>query len=884
MILNFPKNRCWFLFALLSLLIIENNKAQQHFCGTMEQYTRGELKNPDSFSNTLARDGSSWNLNAGYGAGCAKDCNIANLITCGNNDGDYILPVVFTVSTSTGCANTAPSQSVVDRSFNLLNDYFDCIGLPIEVVKATGYTGAPTTGDRSTRFLNAGCNYSTASVSEIPDVMNVFIFSNTGNGTGCNGFAPLPFTTSSPGLSVVMGASCINNTSYVGGLSCATLPINLGVVFVHEVGHFLGLYHTHGDYTPGPHPNYPGNGGNNSASNNYYGTISEELVDGSNACTTGDYIADTAADIGISHALDSQGTASGSPAAVPNPIGGCATGTSCAAIVLNCTDANNDIYVPDLTNLMNYNNSGFCRNSLSQCQKSKMVDALVCARANLCDRDVTVEFTNGAADVVKEICAGDSAPTFTAANCYTWHDGLGSNSNQLAMGTSFTPPTGTGAGQLDNNTPGTYTWYLGDVNEYNFGCRTAVTVKVVADPGAVNYNGSSSVVNACSGSPFDFTTVGENTGDATNIIGYYFSDSDPTTTITTQTAINNAINNANSGTPLNLSTGNIIQSNSGNPLTNLNNLPIDCNSLGGDGIYYLTPFVAYGDPPVTCTAYKESTSVPWDFGGSGMHGGALTTNIGPLSCSGSTAGLTLQSISVVLEVTTYTGNNTSGLIRFDIRDPNEQFGCGGINTAGSTNLSCGSTPCTLNIPLSSISANMEDGDYNPLTDAFCISAVDFPSDASTVIEYNVTVTVVYAGNNASSVWNSNGTPNIGFTDGQSSANCFWGDPIIVDCNCSTTCIPTITLSGPANNVAAITTTSNSITSSEVITGNSDVVYQSNCIQLDFPFEVGVGVQFLAEINPCAPLTDEEDESKLKQETDEKTTSKSVLEWIKEDEK
>lgn len=79
---------------------------------------------------------------------------------------------------------------------------------------------------------------------------------------------------------------------------------------VHEIGHCLGLYHTH-------HGTYSPDGG------------TPELVDGSNAYTAGDFIADTPAD---PNKWDSTGSYNG--------------GT--------LSDANGDYYTPDPTNLMSY--------------------------------------------------------------------------------------------------------------------------------------------------------------------------------------------------------------------------------------------------------------------------------------------------------------------------------------------------------------------------------------------------------------------------------------------------------------------------------------------------------------------------------------------------
>lgn len=101
----------------------------------------------------------------------------------------------------------------------------------------------------------------------------------------------------------------------------------------HEMGHCLGLYHTHHGTSGRERPSYS----------------CSELVDGSNSSTCGDYVIDTPAD--------------------PNLWGS------------NCdyngteTDANGDVYEPDASNVMAY--SGLtCRSHFSQKQVERMHDAI----------------------------------------------------------------------------------------------------------------------------------------------------------------------------------------------------------------------------------------------------------------------------------------------------------------------------------------------------------------------------------------------------------------------------------------------------------------------------------------------------------------------------
>ncbi len=110
-------------------------------------------------------------------------------------------------------------------------------------------------------------------------------------------------------------------------------------ILAHEVGHALGLPHTHG-YTN-------------------FGTT-DELVNGSNCSTHGDRFCDTPAD--------------------PNILG---LVNGACVYVGNLTDANGQQYTPNTGNIMSYTN-GNCRSHFSAEQHERMYDVASSAQFNCC--------------------------------------------------------------------------------------------------------------------------------------------------------------------------------------------------------------------------------------------------------------------------------------------------------------------------------------------------------------------------------------------------------------------------------------------------------------------------------------------------------------------
>ncbi|MBK8626580.1 MAG: hypothetical protein IPN86_13735 [Saprospiraceae bacterium] len=624
---------------------------QPHWCFTKDQpdnqRSRGFIQN--------LRSGT-WNVQSGWGATCDNDCAFDSPVSCGSpSTALFRVPVVYTLSNTTACGSTLPSQTELDAHINIMNDFLACQGIPIFYYKCTTYPGHPTTGDLSTRIDNFGCTYSSGSPAPIPNVVNIYVFHDTGNGSGCNGFAPLPFNTSSS-TTVVMSRNCYNGYVYTpGSLPCTNSNLGLGQVLVHEMGHYLGLWHTHET---------------DIALNGATTNDCDDPNTSTDDCTEGDGIADTDED------PDFSGGEIGCTGCVVSAQSNCSfnnTAPNCAPYGTPNT----------LNNIMSYNIFAGCINSFTSCQKAKMMDALKCVRGpQVCCREVNSEFADGLDGTIKTICIGDAAPTFTAtSNCYKWMDGLGETANPLASSTTtFTPAIGTGVGQLNNMLPGTYSWYLGDINELNPDCRTLISVIVSAETGTASVNNMPSV-NICGSENINLATNATTLG-TNQIIGWWFTSS-LLPTINNQTELNAAVAGATIGSPLTYPPNHIIAATAGSPVTQLTQA-FDCTGLTGN-TYYITPIVATANVPAP-TSYTFSLN--------GQSNISSTVNNLPVNVAQLPTNATLTSVCVTISYNACESFATHNDLDISLMGPNgttiilEDF------FAGSTNVP---TPSTFDV-------------------------------------------------------------------------------------------------------------------------------------------------------------------------------------------
>ncbi|TXC82111.1 T9SS type A sorting domain-containing protein [Luteibaculum oceani] len=209
---------------------------------------------------------------------------------------------------SNGTGGLDPAE--IPNLMNELNTYYANANIDFYECSSVNFIDDDTYYDFQTSQESA-----LASAHEVPNVINIY-YANTvmsGSSSYC-GYAYYP---GGPDR-ILMKNSCALN----------------GSTLIHEVGHFFSLRHTHGG-TP------------------------NELVDGSNCATEGDYICDTPADPNLSGKVN----------------------TACQ-YTANEQDANGDTYVPDENNIMSYSRKS-CRNVLTTGQYNSVAYSALNQRQNL---------------------------------------------------------------------------------------------------------------------------------------------------------------------------------------------------------------------------------------------------------------------------------------------------------------------------------------------------------------------------------------------------------------------------------------------------------------------------------------------------------------------
>lgn len=268
----------------------------------------------------------------------------------------------------------------IARRAQLKNDRDDIVYVPI-VFFIEMNAGVPVYNEANLDAVLLECNTWFASADLILETCGEPIFYEAGEGyTGINNVLRVNIAASYSGCGVNYGYG----PNITINPNCSR-PFD--EILAHEVGHALGLPHTHGYTNTG---------------------TTDELVDGSNCETGGDHFCDTPADPNLLNYINSSCTYTG-----------------------NIVDANGDAYVPNTHNLMSYTYS-HCPDHFSGQQGERMHDVAEGYEFNCCF--VTLPESENI-----QVCLNTSG-TFTVvgtADEYRWYEDAGAD-EPFFIGSSFT--------------------------------------------------------------------------------------------------------------------------------------------------------------------------------------------------------------------------------------------------------------------------------------------------------------------------------------------------------------------------------------------------------------------------------------------------------------
>ena len=242
-------------------------------------------------------------------------------------------------------------KSKLDADLNALNKHFEDQNIEFFLFDEIKYIN-------NSQYINFNFNQEPELIARynVEQTVNIYFFQSIVlNGNNVCGYAYLP----SAGFDhIMMDNDCVGN----------------GSTLAHEVGHLLGLLHTHG------------------VSNT---VRTDELVNGTNCATAGDTFCDTPADPKLSGMVNNNCNYTG-----------------------NEKDANGDFYAPDPKNLMSYS-LNICRDKFSDEQKAIMNSAYYAYKSHIYKKNFAARF-----EVAKtEICIGNEVSfqnTSVGASSYLW--------------------------------------------------------------------------------------------------------------------------------------------------------------------------------------------------------------------------------------------------------------------------------------------------------------------------------------------------------------------------------------------------------------------------------------------------------------------------------
>jgi len=246
------------------------------------------------------------------------------------------------IRTTSGSGGLTTIQ--LDQAINVMNGIYVDAGIEFFLCDAVNYIN-------SDEFYNYTTTQESAltSTNNVNGVINIYFTDSIENDSG-NGLCGYAYFPGGP-ETILMANSCATN----------------GSTLSHEMGHFFALSHTHGN-------------------SNVSGST-EELVDGSNCESTGDFICDTPAD---------------------PKLGNSTVNVNCQYTGI-AQDANAEFYAPNPLNLMSYSRKE-CRTFFSPQQYARINAIYQVSRSNLaclsfeadfiadntesCEANLTVNFTD----------------------------------------------------------------------------------------------------------------------------------------------------------------------------------------------------------------------------------------------------------------------------------------------------------------------------------------------------------------------------------------------------------------------------------------------------------------------------------------------------------
>lgn len=480
-----------------------------------------------------------------YGTSCDfTDCSIPPLLN--SSCPDYRIPLVCTLvrnNSGSGSANETDFSAALAEA----NNYYSAalVQFVVAEVRYINDSDLYNFVAGSTDSDDGIDDDTEANSLDYPGVLNVYIVENlTRGGFPTCGYAYFPGSyTSGASLSLnnraVLRASCI-------GAGDASLA--------HELGHLLGLQHTH-----------------NGASNN----TPNEASNGSGACLFGE----PNTTLAISDPNNPSNKGDGIADTPPDP-------SLNGLVNLSCQYTGS--YVPhpsqplDLQNIMSYTRYSSCQPvHFSACQLRKIQDILLQCRDYLCSSNIGLDFSSTAINNPDspywEICVGDPVPTLHAINsCYNWYSSA-TASTPIATQTAWCTPTAI----VNNQLAGTYEIWVEEVNNYAIDnpCRRKATVTVLPEAGTAAVESPT----VCCNETMLITTIDPHITDP--YTAGFWIDTAPVT-------------NGNNLTTA-AAQGKIFAAQSGlNLPANVMGFEFspNCGSLPA-GNYYVTPFISYQNLP-----------------------------------------------------------------------------------------------------------------------------------------------------------------------------------------------------------------------------------------------------------------------------------------------